>query len=315
MKDIIITTDPKFYMFREGLFAAFQALLGILPTLEEFNLKPILIPRALYFGKEDDNYNMIPYLVELNYIPEKIITLKDTNFEKKFANKMRWSETENEIRIDWGALYKIVNAPDRYSDNPSFSEANKLFFKYYKFTDSFIESLNNILPKNEYILGLHYRGSDKITDRKQNPKQLSDKEYISIISEYIETNNIKHIFIATDSDTIIDKLSILKIRYNCFIYYQNCTKYYSVGQSPFRNTGVDNVVQGLECLRDSVLLSHCNVLIQTNSAVSAWSKIFNPELESYRLHKFPLDWFPAGYLNPYKSENKEIQKILDKVQS
>ncbi len=313
MKDIIITTDPNFYMFREGLFAAFQGLLGILTTLEEFNLKPILIPRALYFGKEDDNYNMIPYLVGLNYIPEKITTLKDTNFHKKFGNI--FSERGDKIVIDWGALYKKVNAPDRYSDNPSFSEANKLFFKYYKFTDTFIESLNNILPKNEYVLGLHYRGSDKITDRKQNPKQLSDKEYISIISEYIETNNIKHIFIATDSDIIIDKLNILKTKYNCSIYYQNCTKYYSVGKSPFRNTGVDNVVQGLECLRDSVLLSKCNVLIQTNSAVSAWSKIFNPNLEAYRLHKFTLDWFPAGYLNPYKSENKEIQKILDKVQS
>lgn len=322
MKDIIITNlDADFshsYVFREGLFAAFCGLIGILPTLEKYQLKPYIIPKIKYYSTKEFDFNMIPHYIELNYIPKQIKTILHTNFYNDFKNefdKGYFFETEDKIIIDFQTLYCKVSGNDKYSENPSFKEANYLFFKYYKFPNNIIDNINKIVNKQftKNILGLHYRGSDKITDYQQNPLILSKDEYILIIEDYIKKNDIHEIFFATDSTTIIPYITNLQQKYNLNIIIQDCIRF-ADGQIPFKNTGKNPIELGTECLIDSILLSKCNSLILTNSALSAWSKVFNPELPTYKISYFPYDWFPLGYIDYYKTDNDEIQQIINKKQ-
>jgi hypothetical protein len=317
MKHIYIISDPRFYVFREGFFAAFCGLLGILPTLEKYKLKPVIYPTILHYSKPEVNYSMIPHYIELNYVPEQIDTIIGTDFYTDFKEqfeKRAFYETEDKIVIDFGELYKIVSGNDRYSENPDFTEANQLFFKYYRISNKIIERVKSFFPQRLDILGLHYRGSDKVIDKTQNPNILNPNDYLLIIEDYIIRNRVEHIFIATDSNYIISHFQTLKEKHNLTIFTTNSSKF-SDGQSPFINTSVDPFKLGEDCLIDSLLLSKCNCLLLTNSALSAWSKVFNPSLESYRICKFPFKWFPLGYIDTYKSENGKIQKILDLIQN
>jgi hypothetical protein len=322
MKDIIITNlDVDFsssYIFREGLFSAFCGLLGILPTLEKYKLKPHIIPKIKYYSTCEYNFNMIPYYIELNYIPEPIETILNTEFYNDFIDEFKkglFYEVGNKIILDYQTLYSKVSGNDRYSENPSFEEANSLFFKYYKFPKKIMNAVNSFVNNNfkKNMLGLHYRGSDKITDYQQNPRILSKDEYFLIIEDYINNNNIHDVFLATDSITIIPYIIKLQEKYNLNIIIQDCTRF-ADGQIPFKNTGKDPIMLGTECLIDSILLSKCDALLLTNSALSAWSKIFNYRLPTYKISHFPFNWFPLGYIEYYKSENQIIQKILDNNQ-
>lgn len=317
MKHVYVISNPNFYILKEGFFAAFCGFIGILPTFEKYGLKPIICPTILYYSKPEYNYSMIPHYIELNYVPEEIDSIIDTNFYndfKKQFEKGHFYETDDRIVIDFGELYKIVSPNDVYTDKPSFIDANLLFFKYYKFSDKILEKVNAFFPDNLRILGLHYRGSDKVTDRTQNPNILRIADYIDIIEDYVVKHKVENIFIATDSNYIMDHLQILKDKYNLTIFTTNSSKF-ADGQSPFINTSVDPFKLGEDCLIDSLLLSKCDSLLLTNSALSAWLKVFNPELESYRICKFPFKWFPLGYIDTYKSKNQKIQEILNFIQT
>ena len=62
-----------------------------------------------------------------------------------------------------------------------------------------------------------------------------------------------------------------------------------------------------------LLLSQCNTIIKTSSALSCFSKIINPSVNLYCTSAMKQKWFPAGLVKPYNSECKIIQKILQKT--
>ncbi len=62
-----------------------------------------------------------------------------------------------------------------------------------------------------------------------------------------------------------------------------------------------------------LLLSKCNTIIKTSSALSCFSKIINPNINLYCTSAMKQKWFTAGLVKPYNSESKIIQKILQKT--
>ena len=52
----------------------------------------------------------------------------------------------------------------------------------------------------------------------------------------------------------------------------------------------------------------------SNSALGAWSKIFNPRLQVFKFQKNPHDWFPANKILFYKSNNITINNQLIELQ-
>lgn len=57
---------------------------------------------------------------------------------------------------------------------------------------------------------------------------------------------------------------------------------------------------------DLLLLSLCSTVLKTHSQVSAYAKIFNPDLEIYRLNGCPMLYYPDSHVQIYP-----IEKIND----
>ena len=47
---------------------------------------------------------------------------------------------------------------------------------------------------------------------------------------------------------------------------------------------------------DSLLLSKCDYVIKTSSALSDWVIIWNPSIRVYNLNKFLFTWFPQAII-------------------
>src|SRR3979411_1783507 len=68
---------------------------------------------------------------------------------------------------------------------------------------------------------------------------------------------------------------------------------------------------------DCVFLSRCGAVLLTQSALSAFSKLINPDLEIYRVaasklfHNTP--YFPVAYIPVYKSKSSKIAAIVDNL--
>ncbi len=75
-----------------------------------------------------------------------------------------------------------------------------------------------------------------------------------------------------------------------------------------------NTEKGRCALIDSLILSHCNYILKCQSALSGWSKIWNPQLETYRVAAFKRDWFPDAFIPLYKTENSGLNSELILVQ-
>jgi hypothetical protein len=75
--------------------------------------------------------------------------------------------------------------------------------------------------------------------------------------------------------------------------------------------------KGDRAMLDCVLLSRCRAVLITSSALSAFAKILNPELEIYRVaasKRFEdIPYFPVAYIPRYVSSSPEISAVVDRL--
>jgi hypothetical protein len=204
-----------------------------------------------------------------------------------------------------------LNQPNFFKEfKGDFIEANRLFFKFFSFSDEITEEVDEkILEyKGKKILGLHYRGTDKINTEGG---YINVDMFKSIVDDYLNSNGIEVILIFSDeiyvSKTLEEYYSKKYIVKNfndkeskdlLYITYEN----YLHNNLLFKKTIVEPLI-----------LSKCDVVIKTSSQFSAWSKIFNPYLNIYRSSSFKENWFPDFYIPIYSSEDDEIKKILGNI--
>ena len=65
---------------------------------------------------------------------------------------------------------------------------------------------------------------------------------------------------------------------------------------------------------NSLILSKCKCVLKTHSQVSAYSKIFNPDLEIYRVNSCVEGYWPDSHIQLYNYEsidNVEIRNLLE----
>jgi hypothetical protein len=65
---------------------------------------------------------------------------------------------------------------------------------------------------------------------------------------------------------------------------------------------------------DSLLLSRCHYLLKSQSALSGWSKVWNPGIEAYRVAAFKYDWFPDAFIPLYQTDDTKLSAELIPVQ-
>lgn len=124
--------------------------------------------------------------------------------------------------------------------------------------------------KDSFMIGVHYRGTDK---QKEAPK-IDFETIFEEIERHIPNEKPCRLFIATDE---IDFLEQAKARFNNQVIAIEAHRVESGGVGAhFVNK--NNYSLGEEALMDAYLLSKCDLLIRTSSNLSLWSTYFNPDL-------------------------------------
>jgi hypothetical protein len=140
-------------------------------------------------------------------------------------------------------------------------------------------------------------------------------DFCRIADSYIISNNIKKIFLATDETELFD-------------YFKNkYTDIHFLTSRNFKNNlfwkGNNDVFENAkEAMIDMLCLSKCDTVIKVSSALSAFSKLINPNLKIYRVNALKMfvdiPYFPDAYiplLEKNTSYTGECNEILNKIQS
>lgn len=135
-----------------------------------------------------------------------------------------------------------------------------------------------------YVIGVHYRG----TDKKWEAPRIEYKKVSTELSQFILSRNLKDfkIFIATDEAGFINYLTqIYGDKKVCYLDCIRCPN--NIGHNPgiHQNPKNDQYKCGKDALMDCILLSKTDFLIRCCSNLSLCSTFFNPKLEVLELNK------------------------------
>lgn len=265
---------------KEGLFG--QVILWtfeILPYLVKKSIFPVWDIKSRLYGIEPE-YTVIPGVFDLVYTP----TDQTNKLVKLLA--LRAGHTSF-LGGDWRSLHV-------------------LWHTFFKVPDRINVAADQIgIPKS--TLGLHYRGTDKnLSLWDTNP--VSQNDFLTLVQRFLKDHqDIKTIFIATDD----------------FSFVHNARqKFAQIEVINLGDTGFHKASHGVpkkadRALLDCVLLSRCRWVLKCSSALSAFAKVLNPELEIYRISASKIftdiPYAPEAYVPKWTSSDPECRKILEKL--
>lgn len=160
-------------------------------------------------------------------------------------------------------------------------EAHRLLSKYVKVLPHIEEKINRFVKKEfrGYVIGIHYRGTDKITEAPRVPYEVVDaklKETIKQLGGQPYT-----LFIATDEGNFMQYMLTRYPDKICFLHQAQ----YSFDGQPLHLSSSQKYKHGEDAVLDCLLLSKTNLLIRTSSNLSKCSTYFNPNLKVIELNQ------------------------------
>ncbi len=280
MKNVPLCVYSPATDLREGLFGqVFNHVFHVLPYLYERDIFPAWEIRSTQYGAAPD-FMTIPGALDIAYTPPR------GPFRRVSLRELR----RRHARIlgnDWSELSRIWHA-------------------YFKVPARIQQSADRIFPPGR-VLGLHFRGNDKYTSNDTNP--ITQEEFLTLVREFLgAVPPFDVIFAATDEFSFVDKL-----RAAVDIPVLNLGE---VGFHKDLNQTTTLTEKTDRAVLDCVLLSRCNCVIQTCSALSSFTKILNPGIEIYRTSASKLfipnmPYFPVAYIPILPVSGPESQAILD----
>lgn len=246
------------YAFNPGFFAVFFSVLGALKAYESGKIPGFFLKmnKGYYYnpahGENWWEYYFEPLQVGAWECPQTIYLRR--RFSGKFAVE---------------AAYEM-----------SREEGNYFINKYIKLKPHIQKKVDDFVSEyftGYYIIGVHYRGTDKISEAPR----VRYEEVMLEINRVVQSLNDKKykIFIATDEQAFIEF---------CEMYFNNIVYqdiFRSDGNQPIFLIHKDPYVSGEQCLLDCLLLSRANILIRCSSNLSNISGRFNPIMPIVTLNK------------------------------
>jgi len=245
------------------------------------------------------NVNSLPYD---NLIPSYICPRKQYQIH----------ELNNPITINIKE-FKSRHRIDFPFHSSSFDTAHDIWNKYFSFSEEILQQIPDF--DGTCTVGIHYRGTDKNRDLSQaNP--ITHDDLFVIMDDFLENNkHIHNIYCCSDEQAIIDK--IIEKYSNMSIYNYNQKRSDTDTEAFFRKgQNVDKIEQHsmtIAALVDMIALSKCNTILKTSSALSAFSKIINPDLNLYAMSAMKQPWFPTGVVKSYTSSSAKVNEILSRT--
>ena len=260
-----------------GLFAILQLVLFILTHCKEKGLLPDISARGGLYGDADGRIDWFARCFERtkSFGPaiEHRILRKDRLWTARVSNVQQ------------------LGFRRRYEEKLELKEASRLFLEYYRPSSSIRSEVDSLVRKfsvHDFTLGVHYRG----TDKAHEAGRVSWNTICDAVKKTLaEEPRITGILVSSDEPQFLDY-----VRQQGFACPVNVvpSSYLSINGKPVHYSGHDGLQIGREALVASLLLSRCGFLVKTASYLSAWSKIFNPELKVLLISPpgvWPI-WFP-----------------------
>lgn len=183
----------------------------------------------------------------------------------------------------------------------------ELLQKYVHIKDHILAELKEFFNhhfKDYYVIGIHHRGTDKITEWGCVDYEVSYKTLCTIIENLpvSEKNRLK-IYVATDDQNF---LNYMDERFRYQIIYSEHVR--AIDDNPLHLSSTvytSNYQKGKEALMDCLLLSKCQTLIYPQSNLSYFSTYFSPNMPSILLT-------PPGYADKEKLVIEISRAALEK---
>ena len=244
-----------------GMFAVFGSILGAIN----------------FYEKHINEYSGLK--IDLNSGRYLDIEKGPNWWEYFFEPIILGTEIDNKYYFTLEEYWKLASRPDKYS---SFS----LIQKYIKIKPHIQEEVNEFVNQNfkgKYIIGVHHRGTDKITEWPLVAYEKTHKVLIETIIalKRADRKNLK-VYVATDDQNF---LNYLVERMPKTVIYSDFKRSSNATALHFNPTIYENNYQmGKEALLDCLLLSKSNILIRPKSScLSSISTCFNPYMKVIEL--------------------------------
>lgn len=258
----VITTE---YNPNLGMFAAANQVLGHLYLFENeklLNVSGLTIDFKTYGLYYDSSYgpNWWTYYFEPIYLG------KEEGLERTYPTKEQYLEA-------WMQRRQLPR-----------ETAADLVKKYIHIKSDIQQKVDAFIAQffqEKYVIGVHYRGTDKNKEAPRTPYESVFEE----IEKYIPQKKPYLLFIATDELDFLDQAREK---------YSDAVVAIEAHRSDNQGLGVhiankNNYILGEEALMDACLLSKCDLLIRTSSNLSLWSTYFNPNLPVILLNQRYLE--------------------------
>ena len=198
---------------------------------------------------------------------------------------------ENKVIVIWersqiNLLARGAKDRELSNDFSKLSDARRLFDKYFFIKRNVQDEIDDFDALNDTDrlgrLGIHYRG----TDRRKESEPVEYRTMIETVLRYFP--QLRSVFISTDEELFLAFARSQMPDRKIITFSSTAARYHKINQA-------DNYKKGLHALADCILLSRCKAMIKTSSALSAWSKVFAPEMDVVLVGK--------PYPNPWKRVN------------
>lgn len=133
--------------------------------------------------------------------------------------------------------------------------------------------------KNNFVISVHYRGTDKIAESAYVPYEKVPENILKVMKMYGDKKY--KIFVATDEQAFLDYLITL---FGDRICYNKDALRSTNGNPVHLDKKLNRYKCGEDALIDCILLSRGNFLIRSSSNLSRWSTYFNPEIPVIELN-------------------------------
>jgi hypothetical protein len=185
-----------------------------------------------------------------------------------------------------------LNLGKDYNNVLNLGLATYLIDKYLAVGEDILGEVESFCSRhfaNRRVLGVHYRGTDKMREAPAVSYTVVRKNIERYLELYPDTG---YIFIATDDARFLEDMKIAVISRP--VVYRNDSLRSLDGQAIHESAHTDKYDVYRDAIVNCLILSRCDALLKTASILSGWSKLFNPQLPVVMLNK-PSDehlWFP-----------------------
>jgi hypothetical protein len=132
-----------------------------------------------------------------------------------------------------------------------------------------------------HVIGVHYRGTDKVNQRDKGTLVEAVRVPYDYVFEHLENYDTSSLFFVASDEA--EFVTAMTQRFGDRVLAYDAIRSQGGWGIHYEQRGSSPYQAGEDALVDCLLLSKCNHLVRTESALSRFSNVFNPALKPINL--------------------------------